>query len=90
MSPARVRAEVPAYMSPGEIAECVDETRKKVLNELKACKLIEKRENGRLRIDTSRLRDRLPEYFKRCYAWHVLGHRPNGADVGAMPRTART
>jgi hypothetical protein len=79
---------VPPYLSPGKIARACGVTRMVAMRELRGASLLEKRD-GRWRVSESRLRERLPDYHDRVYAFFVLEDRPARNDVGKVIGTGR-
>jgi hypothetical protein len=64
--------QVPPYLSPGQIGRACDLSRKSALTELAGAGLVERNNRRRIRISSSRLRERLPDVYDRVYAWFVL------------------
>jgi hypothetical protein len=81
-------ATVPPYLSPGQIGLACGVSRKVALAELRRASLLELR-GGRWRISESRLRERLPDYHDRVYAFFVLERQrelpPRGRSVSPEP-----
>jgi hypothetical protein len=82
-------ATVPPYLSPSEIGRACDLSRFRALTELKHAGLVECR-GGRLRLDASRLRERLPAMYDLVYAAFVLGTKEMRKKVSRPKTDARS
>lgn len=77
-------AQVPPYLSPGQIGRACGVSRRAATTELRNAGLLDRRGQspsspGRWRISASQLRERLPDYYERVFEFFVLNAHESGS-----------